>query len=210
MAQGGIFYMDDPDMAVSALFSGPSNQMQNYISNSVSSYVNSVQGTAPAFATMIQQKYHDIRNSDAVRHVRNLKHRLNSIWQEDAIRYLANVNAIQQAPASMQRWVMACPPIRERWNNNAISGYDKKYEDTYPGGVGNSHYDYRRVTENIVMIDADNCVGYSNYYEEIEKDDDILSIMQKCSILSTWDQINAYMDDPENDSDPTSPWNSLL
>ena len=209
MTGTGIVYMDNPDNVAESLFHSPSQNMQTYIGNSVRSYVNAVQNTAPEFAASVMNRYQQICSSSAVQYVKNVRNRLNSLWQTDCIRYLSNIDKIQQAPQSMYRYVMAQPYIQELHQNGGVSAFDNKYVDAHPGvGVGGTHYDYRRVTDGVIM-QKDGFVGYTNYYEAGVPGEDILSVVQKNSILATWDVIQNSINSGDT-RDPTSPWNGTL
>jgi len=207
MSPPGVFYTDTPDMSASSLFYGPDSHMRNYLSNSINQYVNVVKSTVPEFASSIVEKFNNLSNSSTLQYMSNLKNRIQSLWQTDCVRHLGNMNSLQQAPNVMRKYIMAMPELRSRYQNNALSGYDKKYVDEYPNTIGNSHYDYRRVTEGIIMQKGD-YVGYTIFYENV-KEEDILTIVQKNNIHSTWDTINHYLEIGDN-SDPTSVWGGTL
>jgi hypothetical protein len=99
----------------------------------------------------------------------------------------------------MVRWVMAAPRIRSSFNRDGCAAYDGTYVDVMPGGVGPTHYDYRRVMTGIVEGST-----YTNYYEQLLSKDDLLNIFEKASIQATWNSINQMLDD--SNSDPTDPW----
>lgn len=202
-----IIYVDDVDMASKSLFGRASNEVQQYFANSVTNYVEQVKNVAPQFAAKIQQGYNDIINSDTVKQIVNLKNRMFAQWQYNEITSLHTVEEIQQAPDEMVRWIMANPKIRELYIDDRLSGYDNSYIDKYLG-VGKDHYDYRRVTENIIMLDEDGSASYTHYYEHIDDKKDILSVINKSKILSTWDAINTLIE--ESNCDLTSRTNGLM
>ena len=208
MSGSGIVYMNDPNNITESLFFSPSQQMQDYITTSVQQYVAAVKTTAPDIAAAVQTRFNEIRSSAAVQYVKNIKHRLASLWQTDSIRFLSTIDHIQQAPDSMLKFVMAQPDLRRLYQNNGLSAYDNRYVDEYPDTIANTHYDYRRVTDGVIMQKPDGTIGYSNYYEHV-KEGDILNIVQQTSILATWD-ILEYGLENEDPRDPTSVWNGLL
>jgi len=203
-----IIYSDDDNTITSALFGKPLQATQDYISKSVQNYVTALGGTTNVIAAQVQQKFDDIRSSVVIQTVSNIRNRLNSIWQTDSIRPLTNITEIQMAPPTMQRWVMAQPDLRARYNSNSISAYDKNYVDSHPGGVGPRHYDYRRVTDGIYMV-ADGESTCTNYFEQIDDEVDTLSLIEKRAIMFTWGIINDTLELGAN-VDPTSQWNGLL
>jgi hypothetical protein len=210
MAIGSSFYLDDMNTASELIFHGPSQDIRNWMKKEISTYTDNIRTIAPAVASSIMDKYNKIHSSEAVRNLNSLKARVRSIWQPNSVRYLSTVEEIQNSPNVMKRWVMAMPMLREKYLLKGISGYEGSYEDNYPGTLGEKHYDYRRVTEGVISKsdDADNA-SYHIYYENIDKDEDILSIIDKTSITATWAVIQANITSG-NVSDPTSVWNGTL
>jgi len=208
MAQANVIMVDDLNAATDSIFYRPSQSMQEYIHQGVNSYMSAVKNVAPNFARIVGEKYAEIKNSAAIQYVNNLKNRINSIWQPDSIRYLSDVTSIQNASETMRRWIMAEPITRERYLNGAISGYGNCYTSSDRIGVGNSHYDYRRVMDGVVALNDDGVSEYTVYYEEIINSEDILSLVDKTSILGSWDTIKRHIDSGDN-HDHTSQWNEL-
>lgn len=204
-----ITYVDDINIGSSAIYHAPSPTMREHLTNSVNNYLTTIGAACPDISNMVKQKYDAVANSSTIQYLNNLKNRINSSWNTNTIKYLKDINDIQQAPDVMKRWVMAQPDIRQRYNTGNINGYDKTYTNIHPGGAGNKHYDYRRVTDGVVMSDSvSDGVTYSHYYEHVHKCD-ILNIVEKSNILSTWDIISNHF---ENNGleDPTSVWNEML
>lgn len=206
MAVANVITTDSLGSATSALFYQPSQQMHQYIASGVNQYIQQVGSVIPMYAESIRQKYDEIVSSSAVQYISVLKNRLNSVWQTNSIRYLNDIDQLQQAPSVMRRWIMAQPDIRQMYQNNAISGYGERYEDKHPDQLGYQHYDYRRVMNGVVYKDND-LLQSTQYYEHVDEKD-LLNIVEKSSILSTWDYLSHVIDSDTN-RDPTSPWNGL-
>lgn len=197
----GMMYLDDLSNASAVLFNGPTTQMRNYLTENVNNYISMVKDVAPDFANAVKQKYEDITNSSVVRHIANLKNKISSIWKTDTVRFLKDISSIQMAPDVMKKYIMANPMIRELYQQGCVSAYTNTYVDEHPNTIGKDHYDYRRVTEN-VMVKEEDFTGYRVYYETV-KEEDLLSLMNKTAILASWDIIaNAF--EQGNNSDPTS------
>lgn len=210
MNKTGIIYADGGDSAVAgALFGKPMAAAQDYISSSVNTYIQAIGDTTSNIGQAIQSRFNEVRSSAAIQHIENMRNRVSSIWQTDSIRHLENISAIQQAPLSMQRWVIANPYLRKHYNRGGLEAYDNQYVDIRPGGFGPTHYDYRRVMNGIVSLEEDKLAEYTNYYEPGIDEKDLLSIVEKASILATWNVINEALDECKT-IDPTSVWNSTL
>lgn len=200
----GIMYFDGDDSnAVESLFGKPMQATQDYIAQSVQQYVHNIGQTASNIATNVMSRFQDISSSINLQRVANMRSRLNSVWQSNSIRRLPDLGSIQEAPVVMQRWIMAAPRLRSSYNRDGCSGYDGKYIDNRPGGVAETHYDYRRVMNGIVEDKS-----YTNYHEVLLDRDDILNIMEKAAIKATWDVINGIVE--ETNMDPTSPYNEMM
>ena len=184
--------------------------MRNYIADSVNQYVHNVQTVMPEFARRIQDKYEEIKSSAIVNSIKNIKYKLNSIWETDTIRYIPDIIGCQQAPNTMRRWIMAEPDLRSRYQNDGLSAWDKQYIDKHPEqGIGKAHYDYRRVTDGVVLADEEGNTYHSNYLEHYENSSDVLNILQKNAILATWRTIREAIDSEDN-RDPTGLYNETL
>lgn len=198
-----IIYMDDDSCTTAALFGRPLQATQEYIANSVGNYIQAVGHNVTNIASDLMSRFNDIRSNLNTQKIEMIRNRLNSIWETDAIRRLDEPYKIITAPPTMYRWIMAEPTLRASYNRGGCSAFDGDYIDNRPGGVGPSHYDYRRVMDGVVANGS-----YTNYRERLITPDDILTITEKAAIKATWDVIKGYVD--ETNIDPTDPWNSTL
>lgn len=138
-----------------------------------------------------------MRSSNAL--VRNLK----SLWGEDIIGYLNDINAIQHAPPVMQRWIMAMPELRSLYHKQRIDGYSETYTDLHPESIGEAHYDYRRVVDGMMLETEDEDWSSTTYLEELYPGDADLSLQEQQAVLDTWGNIRSYL--KTSMVDPTSP-----
>ena len=203
-----IIYADNGSSLTSALFGKPLQATQDYIHNTVQNYTQALGGMANTVAREVQQRFNEIRSSTAVQVIENVRNRLNSLWKTDSVRPLQDIESIQTAPPTMQRWVMAYPPVRALYNQKNISAYDDKYVDLHPGGVAETHYDYRRVMDGVFVL-KDGIATSTNYRENIIEETDTLSLIEKMSVLLTWDTLSKNIASGSN-VDPTSVWNGTL
>lgn len=121
-------------------------------------------------------------SSDIRRMARAIKERVNHFWQEDTIRSLTRVEDIQNAPRTMERWVMANPNVRTRVRQGILDGYNLSYEDEDPEATPERHIDYKRVMDGSWEDDH-----YVQYWDERLEDEEIkLSFQDKMAIKSTW------------------------
>jgi hypothetical protein len=154
-------------------------------------------------------RYKDFTNSNAIRYAEALKFKIGTLWEEDLIRPLGSIGKIQQAPSVMQKYIMAMPRLRELHQNGGLSAYQDSYVDNYPGTIGNSHYDYRRVTDTIIMKTKEGNYESTQHLETNVPIVDILTMVQRASIFATWNTIETHLDSDDN-RDPTSSWNEVM
>ncbi|WP_368874924.1 hypothetical protein [Proteus mirabilis] len=179
------------------------NQYQNIaatVSTAGNAALQSVyQAAASSFNNLIQSRPWEL--AEAV--IRQTAH----IFDPNVINALSTLAEFQTAKPVMRRWVMTNPTIRTMYHNQKVEGYDGEYEDAQPGLVGEAHYDYRRATNSMVML---NDTGWSatTWREQLVADDAELSFFNKADIFKTWDSLLGLVETQEYD--PTSIYNSRL
>ena len=199
-----------PEEASAALFTGPGHAAMQYINQSVERFAARAAEVPGVIANTIIDKHRAMLASNASRKIEAMRHKIGNLGMADTIRPLWTNGAVQQAPNSMVRWVMANPTIREYYHDDRMEGYGDRYNDVQPEYVGKNQYDYRRVMDGVIEVDNETGeAAYSQYYEEIVDNDVVLTSLEKASIRLTWDAINDEMDEGNMD-DPTSEWNSLI
>lgn len=120
-----------------------------------------------------------------------LKHELQSQGLGVVDNYFVELpdwEAMQQANLTMQRWVMAQPDVRDLYQSQDIDGYSDEYVDLDEGGIGESHYDYRRVMDGVITDgeEVDEWV-IKHYFEDLLPGDRELDHYEKELILNTWE-----------------------
>ena len=109
----------------------------------------------------------------------------------------------------MQRWIMANPDVRKLYHEQRIDGYSDTYEDIHENSIGESHYDYRRVMNGIVVDNDDEEADYGwssvTYFEDLAEEDRELRIDEQYDILSSWHYLQRYL--AVGKEDPTSLFN---
>lgn len=110
---------------------------------------------------------------------------LSVMERPDVVYYLGNTTDLRLAQPTMQRWLMAEPTIREKFNEQLVTGYDN-YFDAEPGAIGEHHYDYRRVMNGDFRIDGDEYL-IREYHEELREDDYELSLRDRNLVKFSWE-----------------------
>lgn len=195
----GIIYSDYyDDIGTRALFGKVDTHTQNYIFNNLQTYCSTLGTQLQGFADDIMQRYHNFYDYNLQMKINSLKNNMNNIWMTNSIKKLDNLHAIQQAPQIMIPYIMAHPFIRASYQRDGCYGYGDSYIDKHPIGVGEGHYDYRRVMNGVVDKGK-----YVNYHEKLGLED-LLNIFEKNNIRHTWKVIDGLIDN--SNSDPTDPW----
>lgn len=178
----------------------------DYINQQVTEFVNKAGTVAGGIGESVLSQYNQFIDSTQSNRAIGIRNMFNSYWQGDNIRLLNNVGAIQTAPDAMIRWVMANPELRMMHGEDRIEAYGERYTDSQNGQVGHMQYDYRRVTDGMV-IQNDSGANHTSYHEKLLPEDYVLSIMDKANILDTYKVIEEAI---EEGIDPTSLWNNSI
>lgn len=181
----------------------------SYLQNQVSNLSSMLSDAGKSFYANSQQLFNSFNGSEALMAARAAVRRASSLLQKDCIRPLNDLGAIQNAPLSMQRYIMAQPYIRELYLAQSCDGYSSSYVDVHNKAIGDAHYDYRRVVNGIVQLQEDGSTVTVNYIDdELLPEDRELDIVEQSIVMDTWAAIEHYARTGERD--PTSMWNSKL
>lgn len=195
----GIIYSDYyDDIGTRALFGKSDPNTQVALFNSLQNYCSNLGTQLKGFAENIMERYHTFYDYNLMAKINAVKNQMNNIWQNDTIKTLKSLHEIQQAPQAMIPWIMAHPFLRASYQREGCYGYGEAYLNNYPTGVGESHYDYRRVMNGVVDDGK-----YTNYHEKIDLRD-LLNVFEKNNIRYTWKIIDGLIE--KGNSDPTDPW----
>lgn len=195
-----------------ALLYGPTHPgTQQYLEREMTNLAHFSQHLSEAgrnFYANAQQLYDEHSGAEAMRLARAAMRKIGSVFQRDEIRTLWDLAQIQTAPLTMQRWIMACPPVRQLYQQQRCEGYADTYVDIYPGAIGENHYDYRQVMDGIVVPDEEHGWMYTLYVDEPVEGDRHLTHDEQVDILTTWDIVKAWI--KQGKDDPTSQSGGML
>ena len=206
MSIPGVIY-DDDGAAKYALMARPMADAQEYMVQRMNHYLSTVGNVAAGFAEEAKRRFDMFNNQQFIDKIEHYKRKLNTIWQTNEFRSLSDISMVQEAPDIMQRWIMACPEIRTYYNTGGCSGYDGAYVDMYPGTIGGTHYDYRRVMDGVIHRQDEKIVS-TEYIDSMVNVEDILTTIQKSCVISSWEVIRRHLED--SNIDPTSLQNEKL
>lgn len=183
----------------------PSNLQ--YFKNQLQSIGQTLNDQAKDFYKDIHDIYDRFTNSDAMRLMRTAMKSAASLFNDNIIRPLTDIDQLQNASYQMQRWVMANPVIRQMYHDQQCDGYSDTYTDNEPNKLGNDHYDYRRVMQGVVVCNEDN-EYFETYLEDLLPGDRELTVDEQSDIFVTWDILEAMI--KAKQEDPTSQYGGSL
>lgn len=155
--------------------------------------------------------YDRFNGSAAMQIVRNVTRAAKTLFQPNIIKSLFEIDEFQTSSTVMQRWIMANPTVRELYQAQGCDGFSDSYVDMHPNAIKESHYDYRRVMDGVIVDseeESDEPWFVKHYADEILDDDKELDINDKVDIMITWERIENYL--RTGKKDPTSPFNTDL
>lgn len=139
-------------------------------------------------------------------------HRVATYFDEDVIKPLIDLSALQDPPASMIRWLMANPRVRKLHQSGGCAGYGEVYTDLEPNAVGFGHSEYMVVMNGLEQTDEDGELSFTTYHdvEELVADHNLpkLDMHEQVSIVESWGVMNKLLD--EGYDDPTSQYGEIL
>lgn len=183
------------------------NNLQ-YFKNQLQSIGQTLNEQAKDFYKDIHDIYDRFTNSDAMRLMRTAMKSAASLFNDNIIRSLTDIDQFQNASYQMQRWVMANPVIRKMYHDQQCEGYIDTYIDNEPDKIADNHYDYRRVMQNVVVCDEDEGEYFKTYLEDLLPGDRELTIDEQSDIFITWENLQAMI--KAKQSDPTSQYGASL
>lgn len=118
----------------------------------------------------------------------------------DIIRPLFTLDQLRLAQPQMQRWIMAEPTLREKWQNNLATGYET-YFDIDPKGIGENHYDHNLVYSGDFQITGEDTFLIREYPDLAMEGDVVLTGRQRNELKFTLDAVREQVLAGEDPSD---------
>ncbi len=168
---------------------------------------STISSTANTFFEQARSMHQMISASDAMQALRNLTAKATSLWSSNQIHRIRTMEEMQTANPVNQRYLMAHIPVREMYLANSIEGYGDSYTNLHGTGLGNDHYDFRRVMNGIITPVVERS-EVTQYHEILKEGDKELSLHEKVDIINNWNLLNNLLD--EDELDPTSPIGNIM
>lgn len=206
MAQIVIGGADEFDAMV---FGRPHPGTQQFLASQIERPTSILTEAGRRFMEKARDLYERISGSYALRVARAAGRQVRSLWQTDEIRPLTTIAELQTAPLTMQRWIMANPELRRAYHRQQCDGYSSTYVDIFPNDIGESHYDYRRAVNGLVMMDEETGDWEATtYMEELLPEDEELLLEDQVDIQISWAHAVSAL--RAKGPDPTSIWDKDL
>lgn len=190
-----------------ALAYGEKNPVNlDYLRNQLTNIPQALNEFTNNFYSEARNLFEKYNGSAAQRLIKSVTRSVQSLFRADTIHSMFELGELQNANIVMQRWNMANPVIRNLYHNQKCDGYSDTYVDMEPKAIGETHYDYRRVMDGVI-VDSDDDWVVKFYPDEIKTGDRELDHTDKMTILDTWKIMEMFVKAGE---DPTSPYGSKL
>ncbi|MBB5409344.1 hypothetical protein HDG34_003285 [Paraburkholderia sp. HC6.4b] len=144
------------------------------------------------FAGSARNLFDAFNGSEAMRLARAAVRRVDSLFMSDTIQTIWDIGRLQNAPLTMQRWIMAEPETRRLYHQQRCDGYSESYVDMDPGLSGEDHYDWRRIHDGVAQETADGQVVFEQYWEPLRDGDRHLELDEQSDIIATHEFARAY------------------
>jgi hypothetical protein len=193
----------------STMFGLPNANTVNFFENVQAKIAEKASHYSHDFMNMGKQMFDSVYSTRALELAKAAMNKAGALFDQDIIRELRTMDEFQVAQPTMMRYIMANPVVRERWQDGRCEGYGDSYYDMFPGMRGEDHYDYRMVMDGVAFeVEETGEWWVKQYIESNHETAEHLSVSDKLSILSTWNNVEAMM--ALAAKDPTSPWNCDL
>jgi hypothetical protein len=181
---------------------------QRFFYNQVNQMSNALTDVGRQFMEASKEIYNRINDSNTVRMAKAAVRVAKGMLHPNAVYPIYTLDDIQGAQPVMQRYIMACPEVRELYQNQTCDGYSNTYVDMHPGDIQQTHYDYRRVMTGLPIekVEGTETETYFRYYPDEAIDNErSLSSDEKFMIIDAWDIAKLFINEGK---DPTSIFNN--
>ena len=178
----------------------------NYFHTQVTNFNEILTETGQNFMSAARTIYDKINDSAGAELARRAIRAAKGMFNSNLIVPIFNLEDIQLAQPTMQRWVMANPVVRDLYHQQRCSGFADTYVDMEPGTVKETQYDYRRVMNGVIVEDEHDWHA-KIFFDELREGDRELTHHEKFDILDTWSIVEMFV---KAGKDPTDPYGGSL
>lgn len=186
-----------------AIFGEKHPNIQNYLQNQFQQAGQMLVGAGQAFYDQTKLVFEHFNSNAAVAFARSAVQKLTmSKSHIERITYLFEEQQLRNANVIMQRWIMACPQIRERYLDQRIDGYSDTYHNAHGRDVGWLHYDYRRAVNGLMQETPEGDTYYEVFHEELPPGERELNLGEQIDIRDSWIAAMALFVQGKDPTDP--------
>ncbi len=197
--------LDDPSLFNMLVCPENNRETKNYLKAQFDRIGEGVSEVTRKFYQESKSIFDKLSNNKAKELAKNALNNSLGLFHPNTILALSNLDALRNAQAIMQRYIMAEPSIRKLYHQQRCDGYSETYRDLHPNDIGDSHYDYQRVVHGIVrdQEDEDGVIrSYTEHFSDVEfSGEEELNFNDQLRVLDTWDVVKHYV---LRDEDPTN------
>lgn len=187
------------DQAFSALvYTPPSTEVLNYFQNNLTKASELLGAAGHRFMDNAYQMYDKFNSSAVINAGKALLMNVGSHLNQQAI-YYVDQSHMANANLMMQSYIIANPVMNNLYQKDMSYGFQDTYYDLEPDNKGVERYDYQRVMDGVLTFDKEGLGIVTSYHnsDEIE-----LDMMEKITILDTWQQVEYMIACGVDPSDP--------
>lgn len=192
----------DADEFDALAFGRPHPNTIQFLANHAQQFSQNLTQASQAFTGALSGVFNFVDYNRLAELARNVTRQVTGIWERDDIYSLVTLEQLQTANVFHQRWIMACPEVRAVYHVQQCNGFHGTYLDVEPTRSGVQHYDYRRATDSLVIMEEDGWHA-TTYYEDLHPGDRHLLLSEQSDIQEMWAAARSFIRQGKND--PTSP-----
>jgi len=203
-----VSYGDDSDYRAFVYGAERAPGTIEFMKSTFNNISNTLTSGGREFFSNAKDIFEEYNGSRALQLAKAALSKMNNAFVRNDVHSIWDIDKFQNAPIVMQRWIMAEPTVRQKFHEQQCDGYSNQYVDVSPGEIGESHYDYRRVMNGMVVTSDDGPEKVTHYLDELEEGDRELRFDEQLDILNTWERVAFLMN--AGGDDPTSSWGGSL
>ena len=197
--------IDDPSLFNVLVCPESNRETRNYLKEQFNRIGEGISDITRKFYQDSKTIFDKLSNSRARELAKNTLINSLGLFHPNTILSLGSLDALRNAQAVMQRYIMAEPTIRKLYHQQRCDGYSDTYKDLHPYDIGDNHYDYQRVVHGVVreQEDEDGVIrSYTEHFSDVEfSAEEELDFNDQIRILDTWDVVKHFV---LRDEDPTN------
>lgn len=189
------------DMANALIYKPLSQATMDYLGNHLSNTLSSIRNVSDRFVSTVRNMYDRFNGQEAINRAKMALYSAGIHFNQDMI-YPVRYENYRDMNLMMQRYVMSQPDVSELYRKNKCYGFSDTFIDPEPNTYGEDRFDYQRVMDGVVQFrTGENGEAFIKHYSNSD-DQDKLSILDKLSVIETWDTVSRLIADGLDPTDP--------